>query len=213
MLNNIEHITEKKCYLCGRTPEEFIAILKAGSLKNQINQAIHLRNQQIEQQVNKYLNEFKQLSQDVEQYPGNVTLSELRNNPQLSIKIAPKYQELAKFAPEQDKNERNGNNREIDYTIDTLRKNLNQKILEFEQKKYENFTAGFPYLREVVKSIATPIINDLIPKNVKFTECKTEKGFDLDAPNQEIHVNIRYFLCPICSELFSVASNAAFYVK
>jgi hypothetical protein len=252
----IEHCTDKKCYVCGRTPEQVGSIFDVGILKKLMTQAITKRNQQIQDLINQYLDQLKQLSKEVQDYQGNLTLSELSHNYRLSAKIAPKYQELAKFAPKAKNNDPYGYNRQPDYTIDDLREYLNQLIQEIEQGNFSNLEDFNQDLAQRVQMLVTPNIDGFKTNDTRFSVFNMVKGFDLTGkdiitetyddgdfifksyyykdeieaikaqrndfgllkkkaktpidPNNVILVNLTYYLCPICSNMFFDASKASY---
>ena len=180
----VELSTEKKCYICGRSPDDLELLLDVNNLKMLISQPlerlksqIEIKKSELEPELKAYVDSLEQLYADTENYPGDITIYELRNN-NLAMKIAPKYKELSKFIPH-----KGGLQYERDQcTIDQLRWILNKMIQELNQCDYSSLKKYEPKIYSNLQEIAilTPITQD--PKLFripKFAKVKLTKYFDL----------------------------------
>ena len=198
----VELSTEKKCYICGRSPDDLELLLDVNNLKMLISQPlerlksqIEIKKSEIEPELKAYVDSLEQLYADTENYQGDLTIQELSNN-NLAMKIAPKYKELSKFIPDEEEFEiipippRSGYNQyERDQcTIDQLRWILNKMIQELNQCDYSSLKKYEPKIYSNLQEIAilTPITQDpklfRIPKfaKVKLTKYVDLKGNEIE---------------------------------
>lgn len=207
----------KKCYLCGRSEQEFASLLNPEKYDKKIAET--------ESNITK---EFKAISlgitsilEKTKNYDGTLSMSEVMDNESISSKFMPDWNLLTKHLTKN--------------VIDSIKSGIHPRVDHgwdrIEEKRYDNkYTISS--VRSILANALPQLSNeghptDIILPNVisvyekeleelklrrekleelaskKFGTCMTNLGTIKDSRGNTENESIEYKLCPICSDLLS----------
>lgn len=171
----VNHEFEKKCYICGRDSAQVKAVIDIKDIGSHIQQNVNNENKKVLIEIDDYIKLLKNLYKETESYQQNLTKSELKENPKLADKIAPKFRELLKLC----------NQEKHDYSIAELRAELQSLIADIQNKNYTKLSQCNPILASRVKDINLYDYNNF-NLHIYYLEKKEEiRAFKLDGTEVE----------------------------
>lgn len=144
-------LEEGKCYVCGRQTSAVVDLFNLTALKDEIARNLEERYKDARSRIDSFAASLKNLLDETRAYRGDLTTRELRENKSITSKIAPKFDELAKFAMMEPKTPYDKPLMK-DCTIDAIRKNIEALINEIGRGDYARVVKFRP---DLVKAVET----------------------------------------------------------